>query len=99
MFRSCGGGVPLSCFLVVIMHPPVAKAALVEALKTARVQLYRGDEGETFCSAVAEAQAAGVPGVLCDIACMRERVTDGNTGFVVADGDAASFADRALKLL
>ena len=40
-----------------------------------------------------------VPGVVCDIACMRERVADGSTGFVVADGDAASFADRALKLL
>ncbi|HEY5608133.1 MAG TPA: glycosyltransferase [Alphaproteobacteria bacterium] len=83
----------------VVVHPPVAKAALVEALGTARVQLYRGDEGETFCSAVAEAQAAGVPGVVCDIACMRERVTDGSTGFVVADGDAASFTDRALTLL
>jgi glycosyltransferase involved in cell wall biosynthesis len=83
----------------VVVHPPVAKPALVDALKTARVQLYRGDVGETFCSAVAEAQAAGVPGVVCDIACMSERVVDGRTGSVVPDGDAAAFAARALKLL
>jgi glycosyltransferase involved in cell wall biosynthesis len=83
----------------VVVHPPVAKPALVEALKSARVQLYRGDQGETFCAAIAEAQAAGVPGVVCDIACMKERVADGSTGFVVGNGDAASFADRALTLL
>jgi len=83
----------------VIVHPPVAKPALVDALAASRVQLYRGDVGETYCSAVAEAQAMGVPGVVCDIACMRERIVHGRTGFVVADGDAAAFADHAVKLL
>lgn len=83
----------------VIVHAPVAKPALADALKNSRAQLYRGDPGETFCSSLAEAQAAGVPGVVCDIACMRERIADGRTGFVVPDGDAPAFADRAVKLL
>lgn len=83
----------------VVVHAPVGKPALADAFTQARVQLYRGDPGETFCSSVAEAQAAGVPGVVCDIACMRERIADGRSGFVVPDGDAAAFADRAVKLL
>jgi glycosyltransferase involved in cell wall biosynthesis len=83
----------------VVVHAPVPKPALAAALGATRVQLYRGDDGETFCSSVAEAQAVGVPGVVCDIACMSERVADGRTGFVVPEGDAAAFADRAVKLL
>jgi Glycosyl transferases group 1 len=83
--------------LGVVLRAPVPKPELVRELMTARVLLYRGDIGETFCSAVAEAQAMGVPAVLQDIACMKERVRDGETGFVVKDADA--FAERALGLL
>ncbi|MCA1907084.1 MAG: glycosyltransferase, partial [Magnetospirillum sp.] len=81
----------------VILRGPVPKAQLVEELAAARALLYRGDVGETFCSAVAEAQAMGVPAVLQDIACMKERVIPGETGWVVAD--QAEFADRAITLL
>ena len=81
----------------VVLRAPVPKPQLVEELAASRVLLYRGDIGETFCSAVAEAQAMGVPAVLGDIACMKERVRDGETGFVVKTADA--FAERALSLL
>jgi len=81
----------------VVLRGPVPKAQLVGELEQARVLLYRGDIGETFCSAVAEAQAMGVPTVVEDIACMAERVVDGETGYVVRG--AAAFAQAGLRLL
>jgi hypothetical protein len=83
----------------VVLHPPVAKPALAEALTQSRVFLYGGDPGETFCLAAAESQAAGVPGVVSRSTCLGERVRDGETGFVLADEDSAGFAARAVELL
>ncbi len=81
----------------VVLRGPVPKAQLVEELAAARALLYRGDIGETFCSAVAEAQAMGVPAVLEDIACMRERVIQGETGTVVKGAEA--FAAASIRVL
>ena len=81
----------------VVLRGPVPKAQLVEELRQARVMLYRGDPGEVFCLAAAEAQAVGVPCVVQDVGNLAERVIDGVTGFV-AD-DQGSFADRAFELL
>jgi glycosyltransferase involved in cell wall biosynthesis len=41
----------------------------------------------------------GVPAVVCDVAAMRERVVDRETGFVVPPGDGAAFASAAVRLL
>ena len=81
----------------VVRHGPVPKARLAEALARCRVALYRGDPGETFCLAIGEAQAAGVPAVVQPIGCVAERVIDGETGFVAHDDDA--FAAAAVNLL
>ena len=81
----------------VCLRGPVPKAALVEELRAARVMLYRGDLNETFCLAVGEAQAMGVPAVVENLGSVRERVLDNETGFVARD--RASFADSAAKLL
>lgn len=81
----------------VILRGPVPKTQLVDELAAARALLYRGDIGETFCSAVAEAQAMGLPAVLQDIACMRERVVADETGWAV--GDEAEFAECAINVL
>ena len=81
----------------VVVRGPLDKPALAQELTQARLFLYRGDIGETFCNAAAEAQAMGVPGVVEDIACMGERVRDGQTGFVVNGAD--DFATRAVTLL
>ena len=59
--------------------------------------LYRGDINETFCLAVGEAQAMGVPAVVQNYGSVVERVVDGETGYV-ADDDQA-FAEAAIKLL
>ncbi|NWH08014.1 MAG: glycosyltransferase family 4 protein [Alphaproteobacteria bacterium] len=75
----------------------VPKSALVEELAKARVMLYRGDPGETFCLAVGEAQAMGVPAVVQPIGSLAERVRDGETGAVASSDEA--FARAALHLL
>jgi glycosyltransferase involved in cell wall biosynthesis len=59
--------------------------------------LYRGDPGETFCLALAEAQATGVPAVVKPLGSAGERVIDGITGRIAADDD--SFVAGALAAL
>ena len=81
----------------VVLRGPVPKPELADELTRARVLLYRGDVGETFCLAVGESQAAGVPAVIQNVGCVAERIIDGETGFVAADDDA--FADDAVRLL
>ncbi len=79
------------------LREPVPRPALVEELRRSRVMLYRGDPGESFCLAVAEAQALGVPAIVQRIGAVPERVIDRVTGFVAAgDND---FALNAMRLL
>ena len=81
----------------VVLNEPVAKQRLIEEFRNARAMLYRGDVNETFCLAVGEAQAAGVPAVVQRIGSVVERVIDGETGAVTDDDQ--SFAEAAVKLL
>jgi glycosyltransferase involved in cell wall biosynthesis len=81
----------------VVLRAPVSKSVLADEMRNARVLLYRGDPGETFCLAVAEAQAAGMPAVVGRLGSVPERVIDGTTGFI-ADREA-SFAEAAVALL
>lgn len=81
----------------VVLRGPLDKPALAREFGEARLFLYRGDPGETFCNAAAETQAMGLPGVVQPIASLPERVQDGVTG-VVAAGDHA-FAAAAVRLL
>ena len=81
----------------VVLRGPVAKAQLVEEFRQARVLLYRGDLNETFCLAVGEAQAMGVPAVVEDLGSVRERVVNDRTGFVVQND--AEFSKAAARIL
>lgn len=81
----------------VVLRGPVPKAQLIDELRAARVMLYRGDLNETFCLALGEAQALGVPCVVQRLGSVVERVIDGETGFIAEDDDA--FADAAVRLL
>ena len=76
---------------------PVKKSQLAKVYANARVMLYRGDPGETFCLAIAESQSAGVPAVVQNIGCVAERIIDGETGFVTSDD--IDFAKKASALL
>jgi glycosyltransferase involved in cell wall biosynthesis len=81
----------------VVLHDPVPKDRLVEELRRTRALLYRGDRGETFCLALGESQAMGVPAVVRPIGSVAERIIDGETGVVAATDEA--FADAAISLL
>lgn len=81
----------------VICHTPVAKAQLAEQLRSARAMLYQGDPGETFCLAVAEAQASGVPAVVSAEGAVAERVVDGVTGFAATSEH--DFVEAGIRLL
>jgi glycosyltransferase involved in cell wall biosynthesis len=78
-------------------HAPVGPERLAQVLGEARVMLYRGDPGETFCLSLAEAQAMGVPAVVQKLGCVAERVIDGRTGRVAASDD--EFAEAAIAAL
>src|SRR6266436_10004378 len=72
---------------------PLGRNELAAALLGARVMLYRGDPGETFCLALAEAQAMGVPAIVKPLGSAGERIIDRKTGRVVKDDDG--FAEAA----
>src|SRR4029077_17915983 len=78
-------------------YAPVGREALIEVLFGARAMLYRGDVGETFCLALGEAQALGVPAVVTPLGSVGERVADGVSGRV-ADSDAA-FVEASISVL
>jgi hypothetical protein len=81
----------------VVVREPMPKEALARELALARALLYLGDAGETFCLAVAEAQAMGVPAVVRPIGAVGERVQAGKTGFV--ERDYGKFAEAAVRVM
>jgi glycosyltransferase involved in cell wall biosynthesis len=81
----------------VVINKPVPKEQLVDELRSSRVMLYRGDPGESFCLALGEAQAMGVPVVTEGIGSCKERVINSKTGFIA--GDQRQFAKFAIELL
>jgi glycosyltransferase involved in cell wall biosynthesis len=78
-------------------HAPVGRDRLIEVLTGARAMLYRGDPGETFCLALAEAQALGVPAIVTPLGAVGERVADGISGRVAGSDDA--FVEAAIAVL
>jgi glycosyltransferase involved in cell wall biosynthesis len=81
----------------VYRHEPVGRQKLIEMLTGARAMLYRGDPGETFCLALGEAQALGVPAVVTPLGSVGERVADGKSGRVAPTDD--EFVAAAIAVL
>ncbi len=79
------------------LFDPLPRPALLARMTAARCMLYLGDPGETFCLAVAEAQAAGLPCVVMDRGAVAERIEDGLTGIVARS--EAEFVEAAQALL
>ncbi|MDB5374227.1 MAG: hypothetical protein JWP04_2869 [Belnapia sp.] len=79
------------------LFAPLPRPALAARLSEARLMLYRGDPGETFCLALAEAQAIGLPCVVTALGAVPERIEQGITGVVAATEDA--FVTAATRLL
>lgn len=80
----------------ITLFDPVARPELLARLTGARCMLYLGDPGETFCLAVAEAQAAGLPCVVMDRGAVAERIEDGLTGMVARNETEFVAAAQAL---
>jgi glycosyltransferase involved in cell wall biosynthesis len=81
----------------IIIRDVMPKHELFKEMKQGRAMFYRGDRAETFCLAVAEAQALGLPAVVCDLGAMKERVEHGVTGFVAKNDKV--FIESALNIL
>jgi glycosyltransferase involved in cell wall biosynthesis len=81
----------------VVVRGPVSKPKLIQEFREARVMLYRGDLNETFCLAVGEAQASGVPAVVQELGSVVERVVNGETGAIVKTD--LEFIQSAIELL
>jgi glycosyltransferase involved in cell wall biosynthesis len=81
----------------VYRHAPVGRQELIKVLTEARAMLYRGDPGETFCLALGEAQALGVPCVVTPLGSVGERVADGESGRVAPSDDA--FVEASIAIL
>ena len=81
----------------VILREPVPKKDLLKEMASYRAMFYRGDRAETFCFAIAEAQALGLPCVVQNRGCMNERVIHGETGFIEDDDQA--YAKRCIEVL
>jgi glycosyltransferase involved in cell wall biosynthesis len=81
----------------IIIRDVLPKNELFTEMKKGRAMFYRGDRAETFCLAVAEAQAMGLPAVVCDLGSMKESVEHGVTGFVAnTEVDFVEYATRIL---
>jgi glycosyltransferase involved in cell wall biosynthesis len=81
----------------VVRCRPVPRPELARRLLGARVMLYPSHWEETFCLALAEAQALGIPCVVRPVGSAPERVRDGVTGVVAANDD--SYVEHAVRLL
>ena len=73
------------------------KSQLVKEFNSARCLLYKGDLNETFCLAVGEAQASGVPAVVRDFGSVVERVKHNQTGFIAEDDK--TFVEHTINLM
>ena len=78
-------------------HAPIGRDLLALMLTGARAMLYRGDPGETFCLALGEAQALGVPTVVTPLGSVGERVDDGRSGCIAPTDD--EFVKAAIAVL
>jgi glycosyltransferase involved in cell wall biosynthesis len=78
-------------------HAPIGRDLLALMLTGARAMLYRGDPGETFCLALGEAQALGVPTVVTPLGSVGERVDDGKSGCIAPTDD--EFVKAAIAVL
>ncbi len=77
------------------LHGPVNKRQLMQELNQCRLLAYPNTFAETFCIAVLEAQAAGLPVVTSSLAALKERVTPGENGFLIAGKPGTSEYDDA----
>ncbi len=68
-------------------------------LKDCSIFIFTPQYGEGTSIALIEAMALGIPCIVMDTPAMREVVIDGETGFVVPDGDSQALGEKIALLL
>jgi glycosyltransferase involved in cell wall biosynthesis len=76
---------------------PLPDPAMAEVYRVARVHLYPGNDRDVLCTTLGESQAVGLPAVSRDKGAAKERILNGETGYLAPDDDA--FANLAVRLL
>jgi glycosyltransferase involved in cell wall biosynthesis len=103
-YDQAGGAAPMAPPAGVVMRGAVDKQQLAAELHQAAVYAYPCTFNETFCTSVAEGQAAGLPVVATARAALTERVDHGQDGYLVP-GPAGeprarqAFVDAVVQLL
>lgn len=72
----------------VIIERPGTEPQMAAAYRASRLHLYPAMADGADCATLADSQACGLPAVALDCAAVRERLANGETGFVVPDRDA-----------
>ncbi len=67
----------------IILHGPLSKPEMAKILCESRVMAYPNTFAETFCIAVLEGQAAGLPVVTSRLGALIERIDPGKDGFLI----------------
>jgi len=81
----------------VVVMEPVNDEGMAQAYRNARVHLYPGDASDFACWTLGESQTTGLPAVARALGGVDERIDNGQTGYIVPDGEA--FANVALQIL
>lgn len=81
----------------VVIRRPTGDPGMAEDYRASRLHLYPGNAADMGCFTLMESQACGLPAVARDLGAVRERLRDGETGYVVPDDDA--FVNVVLRLL
>ncbi len=76
---------------------PMGDSDMAQSYRTARVHLYPGHAEDMACFSLVETQACGLPAVARPLGATRERIRDGQTGYIAPDD--AAFANVAISLL
>lgn len=76
---------------------PQGDMGMADDYRAARVHLYPGHPDDMACWTLMDSQACGLPAVARPLGAVRERIRDGETGYVVPDDDA--FVNVTLQIL
>ncbi|MGB0697162.1 MAG: glycosyltransferase [Rhodospirillaceae bacterium] len=79
------------------VHPPGDETTMADLYRQARVHLYPGHEDDMACWTLGESQACGLPAVVRPLGATEERISNGETGYVIPDAEA--FGNVAVQLL
>ena len=76
---------------------PLSDNKMSEVYRRARVHLYPSDERDLLCTTLGDSQAVGLPAVARDKGAARERLLNGQSGYLAPN--AEDFADLTVRLL